>query len=142
MPSQPPVSLSVTVNQRDIDRITKRLSKWQGRPLEFRMSKALQAGVQLLVAPIRAITPVGKTGNLLRSVGTRKLKKRSGEIPSGAYAVGPVPARGGRHRHLVIRGHRTASGSMTKANPFVDRAVRPLEPMVLRFIDEQIRRLA
>ena len=38
----PPISVQVTVDQRDIDRITRRLDKWQGKPLETRMAKAIQ----------------------------------------------------------------------------------------------------
>lgn len=153
-----PVSVQITVNPRDIARISKRLSKWQGKPLEQRMDKAIRAGLSLMVRPIRAKAPQpgheraprDATGQLAGSVQVWKLRKRVGEV--AAYAVGP---RGGRsktlkiapHRHLVIRGHRmvTHAGAQVgfvQGNPFVDEAVGSMEPSVRAFISEQITRLA
>src|SRR3990167_2702261 len=116
-PGVGPFALQVTVNPRDIARITKRLDKWQGKPLADRMDRAIRAGLSLMVSPIRAAAPQpgreraprDATGKLAAAVQVWKLKKRAGEV--AAYAVGP---RGGRsktlrvapHRHLVIRGHR------------------------------------
>ena len=154
----PPISVQVTVDQRDIDRITRRLDKWQGKPLETRMAKAIQGGLTLLRGPIRAAAigpgneraPKDATGKLRAAVQVWALKKRRGE--AAAYAVGP---RGGRskrlnvapHRHLVIRGHRmvTHSGQVVgfvTGQPFVDEAVAPLWGQVRSFIDEQIRKVS
>lgn len=144
------VAISVTVNPKDIARISKRLSKWQGKPLAERMDKAILNGLKLYINPLRAASPgPGKefapkdaTGNLRASIGVRRLKKRAGE--AAAYAVGPRQNKPykGHHRHLVIRGHLTASGTMTRAQPFVDEVQQALEGQVSTFISEQITRLA
>lgn len=126
----PPVRVEVTVNPRDIARITKRLDKWQGAELHKRMQKAIEGGLKLLVNPIKAQTPVF-TGHLRSGVKAKALRKRPGE--AAAYKVGPTSP----HRHLVIRG--TSRG--VEANPFVDRAVQPLEGQVKAYIEEQIKRL-
>lgn len=153
-----PVSLNITVNPRDIARIEKRLAKWQGKPLAERVDKAMRAGLSLMVGPIRTKAPQpghergakDATGRLAAATQVWKLKKRPGEI--AAYAVGP---RGGRskslrvapHRALVIAGHRMVThdgrqvGYVT-GQPYVDQAVSEMEPSVMRFINEQIGRLA
>ena len=129
MPRQgPPVILDLEISQRDIDRVNKRLDKWKDKPLAVRLEKAIQGAASLLVNPIRGNTPV-VTGNLRRSVRVTKLRKQSGEI--AAYKVGPTA----RHKHLIIRG--TSRG--VEANPFVDRAVNPLEGKVRDFAGDQVR---
>ena len=128
-----PVSISVTVNQRDIDRLTKRLDKWQGKPLETRMAKAEQAGLGLFVGPLRARAARHNfTGQTTRSIKVSRLRKRAGE--AAAYKVGPTS----RQRPFAIVG--TSRG--VRADPYVDEVRVALEPTVSRFIDEQVRRLA
>lgn len=130
---QPPISIAVTVNQRDIDRITKRLDKWQGKPLAVRMEKAIQAGLKLYVAPLRQqASRHNKTGATQRGYGVRKLRRKPGEVV--AYKVGSRTW----YKHFAIAG--TSRG--VAADPYVDRVHRGLEPQVTRFIDEQIGRLA
>src|SRR5688500_19352580 len=82
----PGVAISVTVNPRDIARISKRLDKWQGKPLEERIAKAIQGGLGLYVGPLKARAAIhNRTGATMGSIKVRKLKKRTGEI--AAYKV-------------------------------------------------------
>lgn len=128
-----PFAVQVTVNQKDINRITKRLDKWQGRELADRMAKAEQAGLGLYVGPLRARASAHNlTGATRSSIKVRKLRKRPGEV--AAYKVGP----GTWYRHFAIVG--TSKG--VRADPYVDQVREALEPQVTAFIDEQIRRLA
>lgn len=128
-----PVSVSVQVNPRDIARVTKRLDKWQGRPLEERMAKAQQAALSLFVGPLRARAAAHNlTGATTRSIKVTKLRKRPGE--AAAYKVGPTS----RHRPFAIVG--TSRG--VKPDLYVDQVREALEPAVLGFMDAQVRRLA
>lgn len=133
MPAAPPVSVTVTVSQKDIDRITKRLDKWQGAPLQKRMEKAVQGGLALLVNPIRSGAGRHRiTGKTAASVRVRKLRKISDEI--FAYKVGPTT----RYAHFVIAG--TSRG--VEADPYVDEALNANEATVMSFIDEQVKKVA
>jgi len=142
--NQSPFSLYITFRQSDINRIDKWLSKWEGAPLQLRETKATQGGLKLLLNPIRALTPVGKTGNLLKSDKARVLPKRWGEV--GAFAVGPTA----HHRHLVIQGHRIVghrpnlvdTGKRSTPNPFVYDATEPLMSEVDSFVEAEMTRLA
>lgn len=128
-----PVAISVTVNPKDIARITKRLSKWQGKPLAQRMDKAVQGGLGLYVTPLRIrAARHNTTGKTVASIKVRKLRKRPGEV--AAYKVGPNTW----YSHFPIVG--TSRG--VRADPYVDQVRQQLEPSVTSFIDEQVRRLA
>lgn len=127
------IKLSLTVNPRDIKRITTRLDKWQGAPLAKRMDKALGEGMKLLINPIRSGAARHKiTGATGRSVRVKKLRRKPGEV--GAYKVGVNSWYG----HFPITG--TSRG--VEADPYVDAALEANEGQVMSFIDEQIRRLA
>lgn len=142
----PSGAVQLTVNQADIDRIVKRLDKWKDRPLQERERKAIQGALSLLVGPIRAQTPE-ITRRLWSSVKVRKLRSRGvtvGGLSAGevaAYAAGPTA----RYRHLVIRGHRIVTrggrdtGRRSRKDPFVDRAVDPLEGQLRSFIDNTMK---
>jgi len=129
----PAVAISVTVNPRDVARLTKRLDKWQGKPLAERMAKAEQAGLGLYVGALRLrAARHNLTGQTQRSIKVTKLRKRVGE--AAAYKVGPTS----RQRPFAIVG----SSRGVQADPYVDEVYRALEPAVTAFIDEQVRRLA
>jgi hypothetical protein len=129
----PAVSISVAVNPKDVARLTKRLDKWQGKPLADRMAKAEQAGLGLYVGALRMrAARHNLTGETMRSIKVTKLRTRSGEV--AAYKVGPTS----RHRPFAIVG--TSRG--VEADPYVDEVYQSLEPTVTAFIDEQVRRLA
>lgn len=131
MPTSP-VAISVTVNPRDIARIEKRLDKWQGKPLETRIEKAVQGGLKLLIAPIRLrAARHHRTGATERGVAVKKLRKRPGEAV--AYKVGVSTPR---YARAVIGGPYSAA-----ADPYVTDVYRALEGQVDSFIDQQVRRL-
>jgi hypothetical protein len=132
MATQPPVTLSIEVNQRDIDRISKNLAKWEKAPLEKRMEKAVQGGAKLLVNPIRAAAaPRSRTGLTVRRVRVKKLKKRPGEAT--AYVVGsgsPYYARA-----------RIGGPYGAPPDNYVMQAFGTNEERVVSFISEQIKKL-
>jgi hypothetical protein len=132
-----PSSFSVTINSADVARVEKRLNKWEGKELATRTEKAMQAGAALLVGPIRAGAAHHRiTGNTERSVGVRRLHKRSGE--NAAYKVGvKVTNKLAWYAHFVIVG--TKRGIV--GDGYVDRAYEELGGEVTDFIDTQIIRL-
>lgn len=124
-------ALSVEVNQKDIDRVLKRLDKWQGAPLAKRMEKAVAGGLALLVSPIRFGAQRHRvTGATSASVKVKKLRKKPGEV--FAYKVGVNTWYG----HFPIGG--TSQG--VEADPYVDAAFDSGRDRVQSFIDEQIVR--
>lgn len=129
----PPVSISVTVNPRDIARIEKRLAKWQGKPLATRMDKAIQAGMKLYLPALRLrAARHNRTGKTAAGYNVRKLSRRPIEV--AAYKV----SSNTWYKHFAIVG--TSRG--VPADPYVDQVRETLEPTVTAFIDEQVRRLA
>jgi hypothetical protein len=62
--------------------------------------------------------------------------------------AGPLGGRGakGAHRHLVIRGHRIVTisghdtGRRSRANPFVDRAIEPIAPLIVEAVRRDLFR--
>jgi hypothetical protein len=131
-PAPGSVSVAVTVNPKDIARVTKRLDKWQGAQLAKRVEKAIQGGLSLFVPRIRAgARGHHVTGKTERSVRVNKLRKRTGEIV--AYKVGPNEW----YSHFPISGPYSAPG-----DPYVEQAEQELGGEVMSFIDDQITRLA
>jgi hypothetical protein len=131
MPAAPPVSVSVSVNPKDIARITKRLDKYQGVELAKRMDKAIAGGLALLVGPIRSGAARHTiTGATAKSVKVKKLRKRAGEMV--AHKVGVSTWYG----HFPIAGPYNTQG-----DPYVDRAAAQHGEQVQHFINEQITRL-
>ena len=133
MASVPPkggVQFNIHVDQRDVDRVVRRLDKMQGAPLHKAIQKAVTAGAALLVTPIRGAAPV-KTGALRRKVGARTVKKKQGEV-AAAYA-------GTR----IYYGQWVQDGTSrgVDGNPFVANVTRSLEPHINQFIEEQVKRL-
>ena len=151
--------LNISVNGQDIAAINRKLGQIQGTPLVLKLGAAIKEALAGLVDPIRSKAPQpghekpprDARGTLVASVQVWALTKRPGEV--AAYAVGP---RGGRsktlsvapHRHLVIQGHRMVTHrpdlsqvGFVEGNPFVDRAVAPLEGMVDNYVAERVTRL-
>lgn len=127
------VDVNVTVNPKDIARITKRLQKWQGKPLAQRMDKAIQAGLKLYVAPLRVrAAKHHRTGKTQAGYNVRKLRKRPQEV--AAYKV----SSNTWYKHFAIVG--TSRG--VNADPYVTQVRDSLEPAVTAFINEQVTRLA
>jgi hypothetical protein len=132
--TQPMLTMSVTVNQKDLDRIEKRLDKWQGKPLAMRMDKAERAGMNLYVAPLKAAAAAHNlTGATQRGMKVRALRKRRQQQEVAAYKAGSST----RHRHFAVVG--TSRG--VEADPYVDRIQTALEPRVVAFIEQQVMRL-
>lgn len=126
------------VQVEGIDLALAALKKWGPRELEVDMRRANMVAARIAARAIKATAPVGKTGNLKKSVRARRARPGF-----GAVVAGPLGGRGlGAHRHLVIRGHRivTVSGRDTgrrsRPNPFVDRAVSGIEGQ----LEEVVRR--
>lgn len=105
------------VDQKDIDRIHKKLERASGQSLHRQMERAQWAIADTVKSKVRAAAPKGPTGNLKRSIRARKEKggawKRAGggmiaaavygKTWSNAILIGPVHAIA-PHRHLVILG--------------------------------------
>jgi len=117
-----------SLSSRQETAFRKRLERYQGLPLEQRYRKGTLAAAQMLARPIRADSPVGKTGNLKRSVRASNYRRRAAASQHynilAAYVTPRAP-----HAHLVIRAHREVShtgkflGGFSTPNPFVDRAI-------------------
>lgn len=121
-------TVSVSVDQKELDRAMRRLARYEGRPLQRRAEQAYIEGARLLRSPMRAAAPVGPTGNLRKSVSARKNRRRPGEI--AAATVG-TRFKVARHRHLVVAG--------TKPHPLT--GVRR-QSAFARFPDGEVRRFA
>lgn len=130
VPPKGGLQFNVHIDQRDVDRVTRRLDKMQGSSLKRAAQKAVVAGAALLVSPIRAAAPA-KTGRLRRRVGARSVKIRPGEI-AAAYA-------GTRIYYGAWVQDGTSRG--IEPNQFVRNVTRTLEPAVESYIAEQVKRL-
>ena len=145
--------ITVTVDQKALDRYLKTLDKNHGKPLLVRAEKTINAASRLLVPPVRAAAPVGparriaggpvRGGNLRRRVGTKLMRKRSGEdirptwIGSKAWysrlvatgtAAHSLEPRAGRSQFAafdidVVRPLAGMHHPGARANPFVPQAV-------------------
>lgn len=134
-----PFALWVEFDKRDLARFNKRLDKWQGKPLETRLRKAVEAGARLLVNPIKAHAP-RRTGGLRSSTKPSKsIKSRDGWI---TVRVGPTKRVPDKNRTALLTALLVYGANGAEPNPFIDAAVKPLEPAVQQFIDTQVRRLA
>lgn len=152
--------ISVKLDTRALNAFKKRVDRYQGKSLRYRMDRGVYEGGKILVPSVRKAAPKGPTGNLKKSVGAFRVKggpsvKRlaSGRASSAVFAstqgqltqvyVGPG-ARTAPHRHLVIRGHRIVTpggrdtGRSTTGNPFVDEAVKPRQAEALRVVSRAI----
>lgn len=129
------VQINVTVNPRDIARLEKRLSKWQGKDLATRMDKALQAGLKLFVPALKArAARHNRTGKTMATYGVRKLRKQPFNKEVAAYKVGASTW----YRHFAIVG--TSRG--VEPDPYVASVEEALSGTVTDFVGEQITRLA
>lgn len=133
--------ISVTVDQKAIDRQLKMLAKYEKRTLQVRAQKAYLAGARLMVAPVRGqIQSYGliQTRRFQRSVKARNARLRRDEM--AAASAGPTDNK----RHLLIRGHRivTRGGRdtfrRTRPAPVVDAAYKAVGNEARRFINEQV----
>lgn len=82
--------ITITVDQKALDRYLKTLDKNHGKPLLQRAEKTINAAARLDLMPgVKAAAPVGRGkrlaggftrgGNLKRRVGTKLLKRQGGE---------------------------------------------------------------
>lgn len=110
------------------------------------LKKAISAISGPLTAAIKAATPVGKTGNLKKSIGQRVVAYRDGRIAIGF--VGPRWHNRGRHGHLVEFGTKrrfTKAGEnrgIAQPNPFLGPVFlahkAELEAALTRSLKQQI----
>ena len=130
--------IAIVVDQKAMARADKRLAGYMGRPLERRAQQAYIEGARLMVKPARQQAPVGKTGNLRRSIAASRVRLRPGEMAGASVAA--RPSKRGGHRHLVIRGHRIVThlgrdtGLRSRPNPFIDRAYAAVGEQVRDYI--------
>jgi len=152
--------VSVQLDTRALKAFQKRVGRYEGKPLRYRMDRGLYEAGKQLVPSIRKEAPKGPTGNLKRSIGVFRgkggpsVKRLSAGRASGALFaasqgglsemyVGPG-ARVAPHRHLVIRGHRIVTpggrdtGRRSTANPFIDRAAEPRKDEAMRIVSRAI----
>ena len=143
--------ITVKLDTRALKAFRKRVERYQGQPLERRLSLGVLEAARLLVPPVRANAPKGPTGNLRKSIRAGASSRRGGDdlvtrASKGALVtayVGPS-SRKAPHRHLVIRGHRIVTttgrdtGRRSVANPFVDEAVRSRQGEALRVVSRAL----
>lgn len=132
------IDIRAEVNQRDIDRVTKRLDKWQGSALAKRVDKALAAGARLFAIGLKARAPK-RSGGLSRSVKVTRVRSRDAIATYRVMPTKRVPDKGRTDLLTAILVHGSDRG--VESNPFVDETQRALQPSVTAFIGEQIRRL-
>ncbi len=138
-------TFDVEVDQASIRRARAMLGKYEAKPMADRMRKGTLAGARLMVNPVKAVTPVGKTGNLRASITARPARSLGAFGKAITAYVGPT-GRKGAAGHLVIRGHRIVgprpnrvdTGRRAKANPFVDRAIASQLGNALRIVADTI----
>lgn len=108
------ISLSGNV---ELDRVFKGLPKVLQSNI---LTNAHVAAAKPLVTSIKALVPVGQTGNLKRSIGIERLGKLGGD--SGAIQVGPRRKGGfrGYHGHLIEYGKTNRDGRRSRAYPFME----------------------
>ncbi len=111
--------MSFTVDIQGLDQVRARLAKFEARKLDKAMRKATVTAVKVLVAPMKAAAPRGKTGKLRRSITARKGR--------GISAVVGPRSKTAFYRHMVIRGTK----------PHVLKG-----PGFVKFPDGQVRRAA
>lgn len=132
------VSVDVTIDPRDLARVTRRLEQWQGQPLMVRMSKVMAAAARLMVKGLQVFTP-HRTGGLRASERTRRFVSQ-GSVGYRIWPTKRVPDKGRSDLLAALLVHGTKRG--VSPDPFVDEAQRAFEPQLVGFIAEQIRRLA
>jgi HK97 gp10 family phage protein len=121
------VSISVT-GVKEIDAFLK------GLPLQFqdRILKAAHAdAAKPLVSAAQSLAPLGKTGNLRRSIGVERISlKKTNEV--GLVRVGPRRKSGykGFHAHLIEYGKTNRDGSRTNPQPFMEPAFNQTKTIV------------
>ncbi len=106
---------------------------------------AVRVGANMLVAPMRDAAPVGKTGNLQKSIGV-KVHSKAG------FAISLTGPRFGAHAHLVTQGTKdrfTKDGifrGRMKPNPFIARTYQanadPVQNAMIRVIQRGVDREA
>lgn len=113
------VKLSVT-GLKEIDSVLKGLPN----QLQDRVLKNAHAdAAKVLIRDAQATAPMGKTGNLKKSIGVERISiKKTNEL--GLIRVGPRRKGGykGFHGHLVEFGKTNRDGTRSKANPFFEQS--------------------
>lgn len=139
-----PKSVEWEMSPKQLAAFTKRVERYQGKPLVTRYQKGSLAAAQYLARPIRAGAP-RRSGRLQKSVKARQLRIRTGwNTRYGAITAlaGPTAP----HRHLVIRGHRIVgpkpnkvdTGRRSHPNPFVDEAVKAHTAEAMRIVSRAL----
>lgn len=125
------VTLTVTISDAEMKRVTGLLDKWKGKPLALLMSRIERAALSLTLAPTKAragrhnLTGETQRGYLVRKVPTRANENASWKMDSNTP-----------QRAYVVAGTR-----YIPADPYIDEVRAALEPQMVSFIDEQVTRL-
>ncbi len=101
--------MQLTVTITGLDKAQIKLDRYHGPQLDRALGKATFAAARILVGPMKAAAPLGRTGALRKSVKATRAQRRD---KPGAI-VGPRMW----YRHFVIGGTRRG----VKPNPFVSR---------------------
>jgi hypothetical protein len=146
-------NFSIDLNQKDIARVKRTLSKYQGAALQKRMERGTLQAARLLLPAVRDAAPVWQRqssfigpiknapGRLKQSIKAYQTSKRSGLI-RGAR-VGPVHTP---YSVPLIRGHKMLGhkpgkrdlGRYVTGNPFVDRATAPRKSEAIRIVSQEL----
>lgn len=112
-----------------------RIERSYGRRGE-RLGPVILRAARLLRNAVRAVAPVGKTGNLRRMMGASMAKRYWPGQPFGfMWAFAP-------HAHLVEYGHiQKPGGQHVPPHPFFRRGVESATPRVLKMIERETEKL-
>ena len=129
-------AFEMKVDQVQFKQLADALKSFGDKPLRIATRAAVKDAMRPIEKAAQRTTPVGETGQLARSMGT-KIK----QYPRKGVTVGIVGARKGfkkqvtgsrgstrnvdpvNYLHLVELGHNSATG-FVKGNPFLQRALR------------------
>jgi hypothetical protein len=145
---------STTVRVEGIDNVLSKLRQLPDKLTRNILLQAYRKSTKPMIKSIRSKTPRAKTalkridakgneqvyqpGNLAKSIGNITGKSKVyPNILVGARA-GVTRKNDGFYAHFVHEGHRTASGSMTEKDPFIDKGFQATKVIVARSVEKNL----
>ena len=117
---------------KKLTEITKSLNPDKVEPV-------LSKGARVLSSAIRSKAPKGPTGNLKKSVKTKKLKPLAWNAPAGSIAA--IDSKIAPHAWLVEHGHNTKGGDRVEGKGFFRNAVDENSQRVITTVSKEIEKL-
>lgn len=129
-------SISVQLDEAGLSSVDRLLTTYEGQELLKRINNAVAKELRTLVGPLRAAEQASgiknRSGQHLRSIKVKRLRKRFGETV--AMQVGPTDNKA----HLLVQGHRVVThrgvptGKRARAFPYVNEIAPLAEAAVER----------